>query len=360
MKSDPNFPKLPSVSELLQHPAVEKVVERVNQSTIAQRATGFLTELQTGWREASEDATMPSLSQIAERLAQRLMGRSDHMTPAINATGVICSTRWQMPMADCAVQEQLRLAGEFFERTGLQEQACALLCDLTGAESAWVVHSYQFATRLVQETTADLAEYAGLVDPKEYGHLPVCTLSSRLQAGANLIVCDGAGLLGGPGCGILLGHQKQVEALRHHAWADSAAADALQLVALIATLAVYRRPDQVAHQIPVWQLLSTPQDNLKQRCHRMATLIAEGPSVSEAVPISTQSTWFASDSMQLAGTAWAIQLKPANLTIEHFVRNLEKTLPRVVVRVEDDVVWIDLRSVFPRWDQPLIEAFLNA
>ncbi|MCG8451322.1 MAG: hypothetical protein MI725_17290, partial [Pirellulales bacterium] len=139
MKPESQFPKLPSLSELLQHPTVEKVVERVNQSTIAQRATGFLAELQTSLRERADQGVVPSLNQLAERLAQRLLGQAAHALPIINATGEICSPRWQAPLADVAVQEMLRVAGEFHESTNThQQQAGALLCSLTGAESAWV------------------------------------------------------------------------------------------------------------------------------------------------------------------------------------------------------------------------------
>ena len=358
MKTESQFPKLPSVSELLRHPTVEKVVARVNQSTIAGRATGFLAEVQASWREASEKGVVPSLGQMAERLAQRLMGQPMHASPVINATGEICSTRWQAPLADAAVQEMLHLAGEFHESaTPQQEQACALLTELTGAESAWVVSSYQVATQLIQDVAADLAQYAGLVDPAIHGHLPVKTITARVESGVELVVCDGAGLLGGPSCGIIVGRRQAVDSLKQHPWAGVVEAEALPLVALVSTLSTYRISEQVIHQIPVWQLLSAPQENLQQRCERLATLIAESKAVVEAVPTSSESTWYASDLMQLAGPTWAIKLLPAEQSPEQLIHHLEKSLPLVVPRLQEDAVWLDLRSVFPRWDQPLVEAF---
>jgi hypothetical protein len=357
MKPESHFPKLPSVSELLQHPAVEKVVDRMNQSTIAQRATGFLAELQTSWRDASVGSVMPSLGQMAEGLAQRLMGKPDHAAPVINATGEICSPRWQAPLADAAVQEMLRLAGEFHEpASSLQQQASALLCELTGAESAWVVSSYRVATRLVQDTEAELAQYAGLIDPLEFGLLAVPTLTARVTARAELVVCDGAGLLGGPSCGIIVGRRAAVERLQQQPWSDVVGAESLPLVALVSTLSTYRMPGQVIHRIPIWQLLSAPRKNLQQRCERLATLIAESDTVAEAVPTSSKSTWYVSDSMQLAGPTWAIRLLPDGQSLEQFVLSLEKSVPTVVAHIADNAVWLDLRSVFPRWDQQLVAA----
>ena len=202
MKSESRLPKLPSMTELLQHPSVEKVLQRVNQSTVAQRATGFLAELHSSWRDKAEQG-VPSLSQLAERLAQRLMGQPVHAAPAINATGQIFSSRWQTPLSDAAQQEMLRVAGEFHESTpAQQQQVCALLCELTGAEAAWVLSSYRVASELAsgcEDFCADLANIAGLVDPSESGYAPaampsVRTISARIESGAELVVCDGAGL----------------------------------------------------------------------------------------------------------------------------------------------------------------------
>mgnify|MGYP001168192218 CR=1 FL=1 len=238
----------------------------------------------------------------------------------------------------------------------MQQQASALLCELTGAESAWVVSSYRVATRLVQDTEAELAQYAGLIDPLEFGLLAVPTLTARVTARAELVVCDGAGLLGGPSCGIIVGRRAAVERLQQQPWSHVVGAESLPLVALVSTLSTYRMPDQVGHRIPIWQLLSAPRKNLQQRCERLATLIAESDTVAEAVPTSSKSTWYVSDSMQLAGPTWAIRLLPDGQSLEQFVLSLEKSVPTVVAHIADNAVWLDLRSVFPRWDQQLVAA----
>lgn len=360
MKSESQFPKLPSLGELLQHPTVEKVVERVNQSTIAQRAAGFLTELQTSLRDKADQDIVPSLGQLAERLAQRLLGHSEHSLPVINATGEICSPRWQTPLAEVAVQEMLRVAGEFHASSELQQRATAQLCDLTGAESAWVVCNYHAAQQLVgqcQGVEVETTQYAGLLNPAEYGLLPVQTLTDYVQADAELIVCDAAGLLGGPSCGVILGRRQAVEEVRCHADVESFDADAMILVALLSTLDIYRNQKRVIHQIPIWQLLSAPIENLQQRSERLAPLIADSCEVADAIPAAGESTWFETPQMRLAGPTWAVKLQPAQQSPEEFSQLLRNSLPPVAARIESDGIWLDLRSMFPRWDQRLVEVF---
>ena len=110
MKSESPFSKLPSLSELLEHPTVQGVVQRVNQTTIAQRAAGFWEELQANWKE---QGGIPSVGELAERLAHRLLGRSHHSIPMVNATGVLCSRLWQAPLPEAAVHELLRFASDY-------------------------------------------------------------------------------------------------------------------------------------------------------------------------------------------------------------------------------------------------------
>ena len=364
MNSESPLSKLPSISELLKHPTVEKVVQRVNQSTVAQRATGFLAELQSSLLEKSDKSLLPSLSHLAERLAQRLLGQPQHSDPVINSTGLVCSNHWQSPLAEGAIQEMVRVANDFHAQSdSLQSQIADLAQELTGAEWAWVVNSYQAAVNLVEQSEAKnttCVPFAGLLDPAEFGLLPVQSLSSHLQSGVDLVVCDGGGLIGGPGCGILLGKRNQIETILKQDWAKACAADALTLVALSTTLASYREPSQVVHEIPVWQLLTAPLENLKQRSVRLAPLLEESPWLENAEPKKCESPWFESPQMRLAGPSWAIALTTSQDSVGQVAARLEKISPKVMTRVEEGQMCLDLRSVFPRWDQQLVEVFQSS
>jgi hypothetical protein len=358
MKPDSPLSQLPSIGELLKHPTVQAVVERVNQTTIAQRATGFLDEMRGHLRNRGGQHYLPSLGQLAQRLAQRLLGPAEHGVQAVNATGLVCSPRWPAPLAERAVQEMARSATDYRRpETNLAETAAAALVELTNAEAAWVASSYDAVARLTHEcqTSAELAQVAGLTNPAEFRLLPVPTLAERLAAGVGLVVCDGGGLIGGPSCGIAVGGRDAVERLREHEWARLVAIDDFTLAALVATLAEYRHPEKVMHNLPLWQLLSAPQDNLRQRAERLAELIAEGENVSRAEAIACESTWCETGSSELAGPSWAIRIEADD--VESLGRKLDDAAPPIVTRREQQAILVDLRSVFPRWDQHLAAVF---
>ena len=358
MKPESPFSKLPSLTELLNHPTVQGVVERVNQTTLAQRAAGFWDELQSGWRE---HGGMPSVGELAERLAQRLLGRSHHSTPTVNATGVICSRRWQAPLAEAAVHELLRFASDYQQPgSELMDQVAASLVKLTGAEAAWVASSFEAAVSMTgpcEGATLVTSPLIGLLDPVEFGREHVDTIADRLGAGADLVVVDGSGMLGGPRCGIIVGSKRFLAQIQESELAPALAAEAMVLAALDATLQIYRTPEKVIHQIPVLQLLSTPLDNLQQRCERIAPLLAECEQVASAEVVACESVWLDAGNSQLASASWAIVLRPADDAVESLESVFERATPQVVGRVREGAYWLDLRAVFPRWDQHFVAAF---
>ncbi|MCH7751811.1 MAG: hypothetical protein IH898_06610 [Planctomycetes bacterium] len=361
MKPEPLLPKLPSLGELLKHPTVQSVVERVNQTTVAQRAAGFLEELRTNLHKRTQRGVVPSIHQLAERLARRLLGGRQLSYPVINATGVVWGRQWPaLPLAESAVHELLQLASEYHDADdSLRENVVELLRHQTGAESAWIAHSFSGAVRLALEHvggSVDVARHAGLVDPAEFGLTQVETIAERLKAGADVVVVDGAGLLGGPRCGIVVGRRDAVEQVAAQSLATTLAADETALAALGATLEIYRSAERVIHQIPVLQLLSTPLENLEQRCQRLALLMTEAEAVASAGPQAVDSVWLETAEAKLVGPSWAIFVELEKLSTESVTRQWHDSSPRLVTRVEGDQLWLDMRSVFPRWDQQLVTA----
>ena len=72
MKPEPLLPKLPSLGELLKHPTVQRVVERVNQTTVAQRSAGFLEELRSNLVADGFMGAEENLNSIAREISQHV------------------------------------------------------------------------------------------------------------------------------------------------------------------------------------------------------------------------------------------------------------------------------------------------
>lgn len=173
MKFEPHLPQLPSVGELLEHPRVKGIVERINQSTVAQRATGFLDELRVSLADRVGRPELPSMGHLAERLVRRLLGDAAGISPVINATGVVVgSGEAAPPVSDASAHAMLQQAGEYHDggerwRRKIEQE----LCHATGAEAALVLNSLDAALSVALAGVASSREVvlAGSPDAKAAG-----------------------------------------------------------------------------------------------------------------------------------------------------------------------------------------------
>jgi L-seryl-tRNA(Ser) seleniumtransferase len=199
---------------------------------------------------------------------------------------------------------------------------------------------------------------AGLLNPASHGIQPIETLRQRLDNGADLVVADGAGLIGGPSCGIIVGRQAIVEAAANHFLASLSVVNAATAAALQATLSIYRDPEkgEAAFTIPVWQLLSAPLPNLQQRAERLSALIAATGKVAAAEASQSDRPWLACGGLCLTASTWVIAIQPTGSDHE-LLSQLQRCERPIAACADGGVVHLDLRSVFPRWDQQLVAAF---
>jgi L-seryl-tRNA(Ser) seleniumtransferase len=186
-----------------------------------------------------------------------------------------------------------------------------------------------------------------LLDTEDYGlgHEP--TVQESLEAGAALVTFSGDKLLGGPQAGIVVGEKSLVDRLRRHPLARAVRADKLCLAALSATLNHYLK-DEALQAIPVWQMIAAPVEDLKQRAGAWAKKLGHGEVLEErstvgggSLPEETMPTW-----------VLALSVSRPNA----FATRLRKADPPVIVRVAEDKVLFDPRTVFSEQEPALLAA----
>ena len=191
-----------------------------------------------------------------------------------------------------------------------------------------------------------------LLPTEKYGlaHEPMPQESVR--AGMGLAFFSGDKLLGGPQAGIIAGRRELVSRLARHPLARAVRIDKLSLASLTATLVHYLR-GEAEREIPVWRMISTSTESLRERAHGWKTQLSGPYSIVESrsavgggsLPGETLPTWtLALDASSLPGGA------------EGVLRRLREGRPPVVARVEDERVMFDPRTVAPKEDAELLAA----
>ncbi len=167
------------------------------------------------------------------------------------------------------------------------------------------------------------------------GHEPM--VQESLSAGADLVCFSGDKLLGGPQAGIIIGKIELIKKLRKHPLARAIRPDKLCLAALSETLLHYLR-SEAESEIPVWQMISEPLDQIKTRADRWISAIRQGELVEGKSTIGGGS---------LPGETLPTYL--VAISTRHpdkFLSALRKQQPPIIARLEEDRVLLDPRTVF--------------
>jgi L-seryl-tRNA(Ser) seleniumtransferase len=201
---------------------------------------------------------------------------------------------------------------------------------------------------------------APLVDPPPEIRWPQRSVRASLAAGVDLTIARGDGLVGGPMCGLLIGGRDVLGRITRHPLFNTWRLDALRSAALCGTLECYDRDQHGAEALPVWQLLTTPVENLRNRAERIAPQLAQVAGIAAAIPMETHSPISAALAPDHDWSSFGVVLAAADGDIRALEQRL-KSLPLPIHgRIEGDRLVLDLRTVFPRQDTALVEGLAGA
>ena len=242
------------------------------------------------------------------------------------------------PLADGQAVMVLRVHPSNFAQTGFVEAPDPV-------EVARVAHEHGAIV------VDDLGSGA-LLDTAGYGLAHEPTPAERLAAGADLVTFSGDKLVGGPQAGLLVGRAELIARIRRDPLARAVRPDKTILAALAATLGLYRA-GLATTRIPVWRMLSATSDELLVRA--AGVLAALPGAIPDGVEIASMTSAIGGGSLP-GETLPSVGLRIEGRRAAALAARLRAGDPPVVGRVEDDAVWLDLRTIDPDDDLALAGA----
>lgn len=171
------------------------------------------------------------------------------------------------------------------------------------------------------------------------------TAAEAVAAGADLVTISGDKLLGGPQAGIVVGRAALVARLRKHPLMRALRPDKLTLVALEATLALFR-DGSAAAAVPVVSMIEAAPEALRLRAETLAArCLALGvPATALSIRASSGKVGGGAQPMvDLPG--WAVVLAGGGKGADAMQAALRAADPPVLARVAEDAVWLDVRTL---------------
>lgn len=197
-----------------------------------------------------------------------------------------------------------------------------------------------------------------LIDLSQYGISYEPTVQESVRAGVDVITFSGDKLLGGPQAGLVVGKTEFINRMKKHPLARAVRVDKMTLAALEATLREYLDMDTVRRKNPTIRMITAPADELNAKAGKLAALLKDSLGEGFTVITEPEVSKVGGGSLPLAElptTAVAVRCDFATANeIEAILRCNE--LP-IIVRIKEDAVVLDPRTIQEGEDQEIAAAF---
>jgi L-seryl-tRNA(Ser) seleniumtransferase len=218
---------------------------------------------------------------------------------------------------------------------------------------------------------ADLAELAhrnelvliddlgagALVDLEQFGLPHEPTVRESIAAGADVVLFSGDKLIGASQAGVIVGRKPLIDRLRKHPLMRAMRVDKTCLMVLERTLHLFRHPDLLPREHPIYRMICTPVGALRGR----AKLLTDG--LAQAVPgltanIETSVGYLGSGSLPTeALPSVMVSVSVPGLSASEVARRLRLDEACIFGRIEDELVRLDMRTLTDEQVPAIVAAF---
>lgn len=199
-----------------------------------------------------------------------------------------------------------------------------------------------------------------LFDPTRYGLPPEPRVQDSIAAGMDLVTFSGDKLLGGPQAGIIVGREELIRKVRTNQLARVMRVDKLAVAALESTLRLCLDEERAVRSIPAWRALTFSLAGLQERAEALAAALRERFGKG-AVSLWEGTSRVGGGALPTAELPTVLlSLQPPRLEAAVVAGRLRCGDPPVLVRLQQEKLLFDLRTVFPEQDPLLLRALFAA
>jgi L-seryl-tRNA(Ser) seleniumtransferase len=183
-----------------------------------------------------------------------------------------------------------------------------------------------------------------------------------LARGVDLVCFSGDKLFGGPQAGIIAGNTEMIAALKREPFFRALRCDKLILSAMQATVDLHLRApeqrDKAADGIPILDMLSQTTDSLRMRAQTIADSLS---GLATSVVVGVGASKIGGGTLPKASIpSITLDLLPRDIGLQEFSAKLRRALIPVIGFISENRFKLDLRTVFPRQDEQLVDAIRSA
>ena len=184
------------------------------------------------------------------------------------------------------------------------------------------------------------------IDFSLYGLTKEPTVQDSVAKGADIITFSGDKMLGGPQCGIILGKEKIISAIKANQLARALRVDKLTLFALQETLSLYRDEKKAIQQIPTLRMICQSYQSVCRRAKKLLNMIGRVDNTNISLRLCDGFSRVGGGAMPLEEIrSRLLCISPGRLSAPYIVNLLHSYNPPIIARLEKDQVLLDIRTI---------------
>ena len=196
-----------------------------------------------------------------------------------------------------------------------------------------------------------------LIDYSKYGFVYEPTVQESIKKGMDVVTFSGDKMLGGPQAGIIVGKKKYIDRMKKNQLTRALRTDKMTLAALEGTLQHYLEETEAIKNIPTLNMLLCSTEELKKRAQRLKRKL-QNKSDKFTFIIDTDYSMVGGGSMPTEKMeTYVIKVKSEILSAPQIEEILRLSEVSIIVRINNNEVILDLRTLFEKDYEILAEAF---
>ncbi len=184
-----------------------------------------------------------------------------------------------------------------------------------------------------------------LLDLSKYGITYEPTVQDALRAGADVVSFSGDKLLGGPQAGIIVGKKKYIDMMKKNQLTRALRIDKFTATALEVVLMEYLSEERAIRHIPALRMITMKEEELQAKAKQLQARL-KGMQLLAELGVEPCESQIGGGSLPLEKIpSYAVTIKPKNCSTAELEERLRKLQVPIIPRVQNDKIYIDVRTL---------------
>ncbi|WP_066507042.1 L-seryl-tRNA(Sec) selenium transferase [Abyssisolibacter fermentans] len=185
-----------------------------------------------------------------------------------------------------------------------------------------------------------------LLDLTKYGLDYEPTVQESIQKGVDIVTFSGDKLLGGPQAGIIVGSKKYINKMKKNPLTRAIRVDKFTIAALETTLKHYLDENEAIEKIPTLRMLTMPINEIIEKAETLKNKLDTIDDYRFSYKIVDVYSQVGGGAMPLERIpSCAIEITSETVSVNKVEKELRKLDTPIIVRMYNDKIYIDLRTV---------------